>query len=102
VTSVFLIMEIAFEWLDTNEIILGIKVYWPICELEIRKKDGTWVPFIFKIDSGPDTILMKESDCLAFGYSLVDCEQVEFDTASDKSVNTRVQLLDVRISGHVI
>jgi gag-polyprotein putative aspartyl protease len=95
-------MKIAFEWFDTDINILGIKRYIPICELEIRKKDGTWVPFIFKIDSGADTILMKESDCRDLGYSLADCEQVEFDTASDKSVKTRVQMLDVRISGYAI
>lgn len=43
-----------------------------------------------------------ESDCRNLGYSLTDYEQVEFDTASDKSVKTRVQMLDVRISGYVI
>jgi hypothetical protein len=95
-------MKIAFEWFDADATILGIKVYWPICELEIRKKDGTWVPFIFKIDSGADMILMKESDCRDLGYSLADCEQAQFDTASDKAVKTRVRMLDVRISGYVI
>jgi predicted aspartyl protease len=95
-------MEIAFEWADTDTPILGIKTYRPICALEIRKKDGTWVSFIFKIDSGADTILMKESDCHDLGYSLDDCELVEFDTASDKAVRTRVRMLDMRISGYVI
>ena len=88
--------------MDTNVLILGIKTYIPICELEITKKDETWMRFIFKIDSGADTILMKESDCRDLGYSLEDCEQLEFDTASDKAVKTHVRMSDVRISGYVI
>lgn len=95
-------MEIAFEWYDTNNPILGIKNYIPICELEIRKIDKTWVRFVFKIDSGADTILMKESDCRDLGYSLEHCQQLEFRTAIHKSIRVHVRLLDIRISGHVI
>ena len=94
-------MEIAFEWYDTNNPILGIKNYIPICELEIRKKDKTWVRFVFKIDSGADTILMKESDYLDLGYSLEGCQQLESRTAN-KSIRAHVRMLDMRISGHVI
>jgi predicted aspartyl protease len=95
-------MKIRFEWAEMDESILGIKTYWPLCEAEIRKKDGTWIRFIFKIDSGADAILMKESHCYALGYSLADCQQLEFDTASDKPVRTSIRMLDVKISGYVI
>ena len=95
-------MKIAFEWFDTDNLILGTRTYIPICEFEIRKKDGTWVPFIFKIDSGADTILMKESDCYDLGYSLADCQQLEFDTAGDRAVRNYVRTLDVKVSGYVI
>jgi len=95
-------MKIAYEWYDSNDPILGIKRYIPICELEIRKKDKTRVRFVFKVDSGADTILMKESDCRDLGYSLANCQRLEFHTASDKTIKTRVRTLDMRIAGHVI
>lgn len=74
-------MNVRFEWADMDEPILGNKNYWPLCEVE------RWnMAIIFKIDSGADAILMKESDCYDLGYSLADCEQLEFDTASNKPV----------------
>ena len=84
-------MEIEFEWYDTNNPVLGIKNYIPICELEIRKKDKTWVRFVFKIDSGADTILMKESDCLDLGYSLEGCQQLEFRLSSARQRDGLIQ-----------
>lgn len=95
-------MKIAYEWYDTNDPILGIKNYIPICELEIRKKDKTWVRFVFTVDSGADTILMKESDCRDLGFSLENCQQLEFHRASDKTIKTRVRMLDMRIAGYMI
>lgn len=73
----------------------------PICEVEVRKKDGTWMGFIFKIDSGADTTLMNESDCNGLGYSLANCPRLEFNT-SGKVIRTRIRMLDMRISGYVI
>jgi hypothetical protein len=95
-------MEISFEWAYTDTPILGIKTYYPISELSLRKRDGTWVSFVFKIDSGADTILMNESDCYDLGYSLDGSEQLDFNTASGKTVRTHVRMLDVKISGYDI
>jgi hypothetical protein len=95
-------MEIRYEWYATNNPILGIKNYMPICELEVRRKDKTWMRLVFKIDSGADTTLMRESDCRDLGYSFEDCQQLEFHTASEKTIKTYVRMLDMRIAGYMI
>jgi hypothetical protein len=95
-------MKIAFEWFDTGQFILENRLYIPICEVEIRRQDQKWVPFVFKVDTGADTILMNDTDRFDLGYSLDGSRELKFNTSSDRPIKANVLPIDVRFPGHII
>jgi hypothetical protein len=54
-----------------------------MCTVDIQKKNGEWEQYVFKIDSGADTMLMEEGDRDSLGYTLGDCITCKYTNANN-------------------
>ena len=54
--------------------------------VDIQKKNGEWEQYVFKIDSGADTMLMEEGDRDSLGYALGDCITCKYTNANNDEI----------------
>ena len=80
-------MEVAFAWWEFKTDI-GLQ-YRPMCTVDIQKKNGEWEQYVFKIDSGADTMLMEEGDRDSLGYALGDCITCKYTNANNDEIIAR-------------
>jgi hypothetical protein len=92
---------VEFSWIPIEMVEIGT-MYMPFCEADIQSKNGQWITFSFKVDSGADMTLMEVDNCYSLGFDLDGCKQIDSTSSRDTKFPTFIRKLKMKIGDQIL
>jgi hypothetical protein len=93
---------IKFPWVPFGEHEKIGTIFLPMCDVDIQNKNGKWMQFSLKIDTGADVTTMELGELYSLGFGLDGCKEAEGTSITDKKFSTYLGNLKMRVGKKIL